>query len=283
MRSISRIIKAESRPMGGLSTYSPIPSRQLDQIDPFIFLNHHGPQFFPPNNNGLPFGPHPHRGIETVTFIISGDIAHKDSSGAKSVINGGGIQWMTAGSGLIHAELSSDEFIREGGDLEILQLWVNLPAKHKMTTPSYKGLQSDELAKIQPAPGIEADLIAGDWDGRKGSVNTLTDIFLSTIRMQKGSTLNMDIPGERNIFFYVVKGLIDVNDKEIPEFHLAEFENEGSKLSLEAQRDSIIILGHAHPLNEPMVAHGPFVMNTEEEIAQAYQDFREGKMGRWEE
>lgn len=281
MRRISRLVKAESRPMGGLSTYSPIPSRTLEQIDPFIFLNHHGPQHFPPNNNGLPFGPHPHRGIETVTFIISGDIAHQDSSGAKSVINAGGIQWMTAGSGLIHAELSSDKFIKEGGDLEILQLWVNLPAKHKMTPPSYTGLQAEDLVKVSPANGVEADLIAGSWNDNRGSVNTLTDLFLSTVRMEEGSSFSIDIPKERNIFFYVVQGLAEVNNTEVPAFHLVEFENEGSAIEIKAKENVILLLGHAQPLNEPMVARGPFVMNTEEEIAQAYKDFREGKMGSW--
>lgn len=281
MRTISTIYKAENRPMGGLVTRSPLPTRQLDQIDPFIFLNHHGPQHFPPHNNGLPFGPHPHRGIETVTFIISGDIAHQDTAGAKSVIDAGGIQWMTAGSGLIHSELSSDNFIREGGDLEILQLWINLPAKHKMTSPFYKGVPEKELVKLAIAAGVRLDLIAGTFNEHHGSVETLNDIFLSTLRMDAGSTFRINIPEERNIFFYVVQGEAEVNGTAISEFHLAEFNKEGSTLEITAKNHSIIILGHASPLNEPMVAHGPFVMNTEEEIAQAYQDFRDGKMGTW--
>lgn len=135
MKTIKKIHQAEFRPIADLITYSPIPTRTLDQIDPFLFLNHHGPQVYPPNNNGLPFGPHPHRGMETVTFIIDGDIAHHDSGGHTSVINNGGVQWMTAGKGLIHAEVSSEQFKKAGGKLEILQLWLNLPARLKMTTP----------------------------------------------------------------------------------------------------------------------------------------------------
>ena len=282
MRSIKKIHRAESRPMGDLKTHSPLPTRTLQQIDPFIFLNHHGPQTYPPNNNGLPFGPHPHRGIETVTFIISGDIAHQDTSGAKSVIDAGGIQWMTAGSGLIHAELSSDRFLQEGGELEILQLWINLPAKHKMTQPFYKGVPEQEMVKSRPADGVTIDLIAGQWNGETGSVSTLTDVFLSTMTFEKDASITLDVSAERNIFFYVIKGNLEVNGQHISEFHLVEFHNDNEKISIKAQEESILIFGHAQPLNEPMVAHGPFVMNTEEEIAQAYQDFREGKMGRWE-
>lgn len=281
MRTISTIYKAENRPMGGLVTRSPLPTRQLEQIDPFIFLNHHGPQFFPPHNNGLPFGPHPHRGIETVTFIISGDIAHQDTAGAKSVIDAGGIQWMTAGSGLIHAELSSDQFIREGGDLEILQLWINLPAKDKMTSPFYKGVQEKDLVKIPAADGVRLDLISGNYNGTAGSITPLNDIFLSTLRMDAGSTFTISIPEDHNIFFYVIRGTAEVNGTTVPEFHLADFNRDHTTLEVHARKDSIIILGHAMPLNEPMVAHGPFVMNTEEEIAQAYQDFRNGRMGTW--
>lgn len=281
MKTITRIYPSENRPMGNLITRSPLPTRTLQQIDPFIFLNHHGPQTYPPNNSGLPFGPHPHRGIETVTFIVSGDIAHQDTAGAKSVIDAGGIQWMTAGSGLIHAELSSDTFLKEGGDLEILQLWINLPAKHKMTQPRYKGVQKEEMVRIEVGEGVQMDLIAGTHKEHGGSVNTLTDVFLSTLSMKKGSTFTLDIPEERNVFFYVINGLLTVNEKEIHEYHLVEFGKDGTTLNIEAHEDSLIILGHATPLNEPMVAHGPFVMNTEEEIAQAYQDFRDGKMGKW--
>src|SRR5450759_363315 len=138
MKTIKANHKAEYEPIADLVTYRAMPTNHvaMNQLDPFIFLNHHGWQEYSPNNNGLPFGPHPHRGFETVTFILEGDLTHKDSSGATSVIKAGGVQWMTAGSGLVHAEISSDEFKKKGGPLEILQLWVNLPAKHKMTQPN---------------------------------------------------------------------------------------------------------------------------------------------------
>ncbi len=250
-------------------------------MDPFIFLNHHGFQTYPPKNNGLPFGPHPHRGMETVTFIIEGDITHKDSSGHESVIESGGILWMTAGKGLIHAEVSSSKF-KEGGDLEILQLWLNLPAKHKMTEPRYIGLQKDEITTFRlDQAKVNIQLIAGNWDDHKGSFEPLTPIFLSTINLDQNGRFSKNIPADENIFFYVVRGSVKVSGKQVPFRNLVEFNNEEGTIEVEAKEDSIIILGHAKPFNEPLVAQGPFVMNSQQEINQAYQDYQQGKFGPW--
>ncbi|MBL3655992.1 pirin family protein [Fulvivirga sediminis] len=282
MRTIKKIHKAISRPIADLKTVSPIPSATLEQIDPFIFLNHHGPQVYPENNNGLPFGPHPHRGMETVTFIVEGDIAHKDTGGHESVINEGGVQWMTAGSGLIHAEVSSDEFLKQGGDLEILQLWVNLPAKYKMTAPAYIGLQKDKIPAIKSEDGkTTINLVAGTIDGQKGAFDTLTDIFLSTISLEAGAQYDLKAPADRNVFFYVIRGNVNVNNTSVSYFNLVEFDNTGEDIRIKADEDSLILFGHATPFNEPLVARGPFVMNSEEEIEQAYNDFYAGKLGTW--
>ena len=144
-------------------------------IDPFIFLNHHGPQNYGPDNKGLPFGPHPHRGMETVTIIMDGDISHKDSSGNDSVIESGGVQWMTAGKGLVHSEVSSENFMKKGGPLEILQLWVNLPARLKMTPPKYKGLQKDYIPTTSFDQGkVWAQVISGKLNETEGAFETLT-------------------------------------------------------------------------------------------------------------
>ncbi|HUH32334.1 MAG TPA: pirin family protein [Daejeonella sp.] len=166
MRTIKQIHKAESAPIADLITYRALPTRSVNHIDPFLFLNHHGHQVYPPHNRGLPFGPHPHRGFETVTFILQGDLSHKDSSGAESVINAGGVQWMTAGRGLTHAEVSSKEFMQNGGNLEILQLWVNLPAKFKMVDPAYKGLQKEDIPTLKLDSGkVSIDAVSGNWGG----------------------------------------------------------------------------------------------------------------------
>jgi len=284
MRSIKKIHKAEYRPIDDLETYSPLPTRSLQQIDPFLFLNHHGPQHYGPDNNGLPFGPHPHRGMETVTFILEGDIAHLDSDGHKSVITAGGVQWMAAGRGLLHSEVSSEPFKKEGGDLEILQLWVNLPAKLKMTEPKYIGLQKDDIPHINENDGnVTIDLIAGSREGTSGAFDTLTDLFLSTIRFKSTGTLSFSIPTDHNIFCYVIRGEFTINDSSVEALHLVEFNNDDESVTIESNTDGIILFGHAEPFNEPVVAGGPFVMNSREEIQQAYQDFYDGKFGTWNE
>jgi quercetin 2,3-dioxygenase len=280
--TIKEIHPASYHPIADLITYNPLPSPKLRQIDPFIFLNHHGFQTYPKNNRGLPFGPHPHRGMETVTFILEGDIMHKDSGGHESVIEAGGIQWMTAGKGLIHAEVSSSKFKKEGGDLEILQLWINLPAKLKMTEPRYTGLQKEEITHFSMENGkVNVQLIAGEWDENNGSFETLSPIFLSTIAMEKGGKFTKNVPEGENVFFYIVRGEVKILGEKVPFRNLVEFTNSGGDLSVEASEDALVIFGHAKPFNEPLVAQGPFVMNTQQEIMEAYQDYQMGKFGTW--
>lgn len=282
MRTVSKIHKAESSPIGDLKTYRVLPTRSIDYIDPFLFLNHHGPQVYPAHNRGLPFGPHPHRGMETVTFILDGDIAHKDSGGHESVVTAGGVQWMTAGSGLIHAEVSSDDFKKQGGKLEILQLWINLPARSKMTKPFYKGLQKNGIPSIVLDDGkVTLNLVAGEWDGVKPAFESGIGVHLNTIYFSNEGKLTIPAPAKNAVFFYVIKGTLQVGDRIIPAFHLAEFNHDGDAISMLAKEDSILLFGHAEPLNEPVVAQGPFVMNTEQEIQEAYRDYQLGKFGSW--
>jgi len=282
MRSIRKIHEAEYSEIRDLKTWSPIPNPSLDQIDPFLFLNHHGPQEYPPNNQGLPFGPHPHRGMETVTFILDGDIAHKDSDGNKSVIIEGGVQWMTAGKGLIHAELSSEQFKREGGKLEILQLWLNLPKKYKGKEPNYRGLQESDIPTISLDDGkVHLHLVSGHCDNAEGAFESITDVFLSTVQFQQDGKLSLNIPQDRNIFLYVIRGQLDVNGTRVAKRHLVEFDNDDKSVKVVAHQESLLLFGHAEPLNEPVVARGPFVMNTEGEVRQAYLDYQQGKFGEW--
>ena len=278
MRTIKRIYKAEYRPIANLITYSPLPSRNLEMIDPFIFLNHHGPQNYGPDNSGLPFGPHPHRGMETVTIIIDGDIAHKDSGGNDSVIESGGVQWMTAGKGLIHSEVSSESFKKKGGRLEILQLWVNLPSRLKMIAPKYKGLQKDEIPVTVLDEGkVKAQVISGIINDSVGAFESMTGITLSTIFLEKEGVLKLKVPKEHNILCYIIKGEVKIHGDVIEKLHLIEFNDDDEQVYIEARENSIILFGHAAPFNEPVVFGGPFVMNTEEEIQQAYEDYKAGK------
>lgn len=282
MRTLKKVYEAEFSLIADLKTWSPLPTASLKQIDPFLFLNHHGPQQYPPNNSGLPFGPHPHRGMETVTFILDGDIAHKDSDGNRSAINAGGVQWMTAGKGLIHAEVSSEQFMQEGGNLEILQLWLNLPKKYKNKEPFYRGLQKEDIPKIRLNEGkVTLNLVAGSCERADGAFESLIDVFLSTVEFKKMGHLDIKVPAERNVFFYVIRGSLKVNGTLVEQKHLAEFKSDGEKLNISAKKESLLLFGHANPLNEPVVTRGPFVMNTEGEVRQAYLDYQEGKFGTW--
>lgn len=283
MRTVKDIHQAVYAPIDDLVTYRAIPTSSVEYIDPFLFLNHHGPQVYRQHNNGLPFGPHPHRGMETVTFILEGDIVHKDSSGHESVITAGGVQWMTAGKGLIHAETSSSAFKEKGGKLEILQLWLNLPASLKMTEPFYKGLQKDEIPSLKLDDGkVIVNLVSGDWDHQKAAFESATGVHLNTVYFQSGGELKLNnIPKDHNVFFYVIKGKLNANGTDVEAQRLAEFNNDGEGLHISAATDSILLLGHAKPFNEPVVAQGPFVMNTQEEIREAYHDYQQGKFGIW--
>ncbi len=284
MRTIKKVHKSDYSPIADLITYSPLPSKTVDQIDPFLLINHHGPQTYPAHNNGLPFGPHPHRGMETVTFIVNGDIMHKDSGGHQSIISAGGIQYMRAGKGLIHAEVSSENFKKEGGNLEILQLWLNLPSKNKMAEPIYKGFQKDEIPTSTVNDGnVTISILAGPWDDTPAAFETPTNIHLRTISFKTGCELTLDIPTTHNIFFYLVQGALKVNQQEVIPMDLVEFNNDHEHLTITAEKDSLLILGHAEPFNEPVVSQGPFVMNTEAEIRAAYMDYQSGKFGVWKD
>lgn len=261
-----------------LITRRALPGLHLNYLDPFLFLNHHGPQNYPPHNAGLPFGPHPHRGFETVTFIIEGSLAHFDNGGHASVIDAGGVQWMTAGRGIVHAEVSPDEFKRTGGPLEILQLWINLPGRLKMCAPRYLGLQAKDIPSIQDA-GATLRLIAGEWQGLRGPVDTHTGVFMSIVNLEEGGRLFAGGLQDRNVFIYVVSGAVMVEGGGIPEHHVPEFDLDGDELEVVANSETILLFGHAAPLREPVAAHGPFVMNTAEEIAQAIADYRAGRFG----
>jgi redox-sensitive bicupin YhaK (pirin superfamily) len=279
-KTVQRLHPAMRDDIGDLITQRPLPGPRIEQVDPFLFLNHHGPQVYPPHNRGLPFGPHPHRGFETVTFILDGLLAHRDSAGHESVIGPGGVQWMTAGSGLVHAEVSPREFMQAGGPLEILQLWVNLPPALKMTAPRYTGLQRDQIPVIESEDGkVRMQLVSGEYGGVSGPFESLTGVFMSTVEMKAGGLLYLDKLLERNVFLYVVRGVINIAPDTITAFHLAELDTVADELEIRAEQDCLLLLGHAEPIREPVVSHGPFVMNTREEINQAILDYQAGRFG----
>jgi redox-sensitive bicupin YhaK (pirin superfamily) len=274
-RTLRRLHRAVSDDIGDLRTQRPLPNEEIDQIDPFLFLNHHGPQVYGPNNHGLPFGPHPHRGFETVTFIVEGSLAHRDSGGHDSIIRAGGVQWMTAGRGLEHAELSPDDFLSSGGPLEILQLWVNLPKRLKMTEPRYVGLSAEQIPTVQ-GEGAAIHVISGEYDHTRGPVSSPTGITMMTIDLDESAHVVLPAPRDHNVFLYVVRGQISIEGKDVPAMNLAEMNDDGDSVDIAAAQRSLLIFGHARPFGEPVVAHGPFVMNTHEEIIQAIRDYQAG-------
>src|SRR3984893_9690919 len=269
LKTVKQIHPATRDDIGDLTTRRPLPSPTLNRLGAFLFLNHHGPQTFAPGNDGLPFGPHPHRGFETVTFILQGVLAHRDTAGHESVIHAGGVQWMTAGSGLIHEEISPEFFKREGGALEILQLWVNLPARLKWTPPRYVGLQRDAIQRIQVDEGrATVNLIAGNWRGRDGPVRSLTGVFMATVELQAGGHVSFDGLTGRDVFLYLVRGQLNIAGTEVHTFSLIEL-GAGDAVELVTATQAVLIFGHASPIDEPVVSGGPFVMNSAEEIRQA--------------
>jgi redox-sensitive bicupin YhaK (pirin superfamily) len=277
-RSVARIHPAQRDDIGDLTTRRPVPGPGLEQVDPFLFLNHHGPQTYRPGNNGLPFGPHPHRGFETVTFILDGNLAHHDTGGHESVIEAGGVQWMTAGSGLIHAEVSPPSFKAAGGPLEILQLWVNLPGRLKMTAPAYTGLQGEGIPPIAIADGNGIlNLISGEFAGVAGPIRALTGVFMSTIRLDAGARVDLPAPSDRSVLLYVVAGTVEIGGVAVDRWNLVTMRDDGDMVAIHASTDAVLLFGHADPIGEPVVSHGPFVMNTREEIGKAIRDYQAGK------
>ncbi len=282
-RTLLATYPAHRDDIGDLVTRRPVPGPGIDQVDPFLFLNHHGPQQYAPNNRGLPFGPHPHRGFETVTFILEGDLSHLDTGGHESVIHAGGVQWMTAGSGLVHAEISPEAFKRTGGPLEILQLWVNLPGRLKMTKPQYVGLQRDAIPAIAAADGkASIALVSGEWQGQRGPITSLTGVDMMVLTLTAGAQLDIPAPASKNVFFYLIDGAVQIGagaDAEVKGFHLARLGSDGDTVSVHATSNSRVLFGLADPIGEPVVSHGPFVMNTREEIHQAIRDYQAGLFG----
>ena len=278
-RSVLRRHPAHRDDIGDLVTRRPVPGPGIEQIDPFLFLNHHGPQTYPPNNRGLPFGPHPHRGFETVTFILEGELAHNDSGGGESIIRAGGVHWMTAGSGLIHAELSPESFKRAGGPMEILQLWVNLPGRLKMTAPNYVGLQAADLPTFRTDAGVTVEPVSGSWLGVEAPIQSLIDIHLAVLRMESGGRIEVPIARGRNVFLYGVAGSVSVGGTAVAPWRLVELNDDGDTVEISAEGAAIVLLGHARPIGEPVFSHGPFVMNTREEIVQAIHDYQAGRFG----
>lgn len=247
-------------------------------ISPFLLLDYAGPTDFPPSSEPRGVGQHPHRGFETVTIVYQGEVEHRDTVGNQGRIGPGDVQWMTAAKGILHEEKHGHAFTAQGGTLEMVQLWVNLPAKDKMSTPGYQEI----LATMIPVVKLDEEgnlmrIIAGEYHGMKGPARTFTPVNLWDMRLTPGHKTELRLPDGFTTLLLVLKGNVLVNGSEaVTVAELALFEREGNSIALEAHEDSTALLMSGEPIDEPVVGQGPFVMNTRKEIDQAMADFRAG-------
>lgn len=251
-------------------------------VSPFLLLDHAGPMDFEPADRPRGVGEHPHRGFETVTIVYSGEVEHRDSTGAGGRIGPGDVQWMTAGAGILHDEFHSEDFTRAGGVLEMVQLWVNLPGEHKMTAPAYQTLLDAEIPSVSLPDGAGiVRVIAGEFDDRNGPARTHTPMNVWDLRLERSGVARLDLPEGWNSMLVVLHGTVQVNGHEIArEGQLVTLGPQGDAALLEANSAATVLVLSGEPIDEPVVGHGPFVMNSSEEIRQALSDYASGRFGR---
>jgi redox-sensitive bicupin YhaK (pirin superfamily) len=253
------------------------------EMSPFLMLDLAGPAEFPPTTERKGVGTHPHRGFETVTIVYDGEVSHKDSTGQGGTIGPGDVQWMTAGAGILHQEFHSDAFAKQGGVLQMIQLWVNLPAKHKMTAPGYQPISSQSIPEIELSNSSGSiRVIAGEYQGRVGPAKTFTPMNVFDIRLKKGEELVLPSPDAWNTSVVVLRGALESSgnyDVIAKDAKMLMFSQEGEGIKVKALEDTVALLLSGEPIAEPIVGHGPFVMNTREEIEEAIDDFNRGAFG----
>jgi redox-sensitive bicupin YhaK (pirin superfamily) len=257
------------------------PGLGMQRMDPFILLDYNTKYIFPPSETPRGVGPHPHRGFETVTIAYKGKIQHHDSEGNGGIIGVGDVQWMTAASGILHKEYHEKEWSKKGGEFQMVQLWVNLPAKDKMSAPKYQAIENDKMSKV-PLPGNAGyvEVIAGEYEGEKGSADTFSPIHIFNAHMKKGGKAEFRLPAEFNTALLVIEGKVIVNDTEkVVTDNFALMANDGEHFLIEASEDAVVLILSGQPLNEPIAAKGPFVMNTQQELIKAFSDYNSGNFG----
>ncbi|WP_336146228.1 pirin family protein [Marinobacter salarius] len=250
-------------------------------ISPFLLLDYAGPSEFPPAQRPRGVGQHPHRGFETVTVVYSGELEHRDTSGAGGLIGEGDVQWMTAGAGIVHEEFHSQQFTEQGGLLKMVQLWVNLPASAKDTPAAYQTLLNKDIPRVSlEDDGGALRVIAGEYLEHKGPANTFTPINVWDLKLEPGARVNLPVPKGHTTLVAVLNGSVQINDTDVlREAELANLDREGQEIVLESNNDARLLVLSGEPIDEPVVGYGPFVMNTEGEIKQAMLDFQSGKFG----
>ena len=268
----------------GFRVHNFIPGRHpldMKRMSPFIMLDYNSKFHFPPSKKPRGVSVHPHRGFETVTIAYKGKVAHHDSAGNSGVIGEGDVQWMTAAAGILHKEYHEEEFSKAGGDFQMVQLWVNLPAKDKMSKPKYQGITNDNINKYKLEDGVSViEVISGEYNHVKGTASTFTPVHLLNARLKKGAQAEFTFPEHYNTGLLAVDGNVIINgDQELKQDHFALLNNDGETFTIQASEDAVVLVLSGEPINEPIAAHGPFVMNSRQEIIQAVDDFNMGRFG----
>ena len=271
----------------GFRVHNFIPSgfrMDMHRMDPFILMDYNSTYHFPPSDEPKGVGVHPHRGFETVTLAYKGKVAHHDSSGGGGTIGEGDVQWMTAASGVLHKEYHEAEWSKTGGDFQMVQLWVNLPAKDKMGPPKYQAIKSTDMGRYELEDGAgHIEVIAGAYKETKGPASTFTPIHMMNAKLAKGGKADFQFPANYSTVVLVLEGSITINGTEaVATDHLALMADEGERFEVQAQEDAVALILSGEPINEPIAAQGPFVMNTQEELMQAFDDFKNGEFGHLE-
>ena len=281
-RTIQSVEYGEPMNMGGFPIRQALPSSNLEMLDPFLLL-HHAKIDIAKNvdvkNAGV--GAHPHRGFSPVTFIFEGGVHHRDSRGNDHVVYAGGTQWMNAGMGVIHSERPPANIHELGSTQELIQLWINTPAANKMDAPAYIPVTKEDTPVVRSADGLTSiQVVAGELNGVKGPITPQTSINMFTIHIKKGGTYFIPFASSHNAFIYALEGNIHINEQSaLAAFYMASFNKDGEGVQITATEDSVLLMGTGEPLNEPVVSHGPFVMNNQTQLLEAFRDYQMGKMG----
>lgn len=268
----------------GFRVHNFIPSYyglDMQRMSPFIMMDYNSKFHFGATDRPRGVGVHPHRGFETVTIAYQGKVEHHDSAGGGGIIGQGDVQWMTAASGVLHKEFHESEWAKKGGIFQMVQLWVNLPAKDKMSAPKYQAIENKQMTQVSVGSnGSLVEVIAGEYEGQKGPASTYTPLHMMNAKLKKGDIANFNFPPNFNTCLLVIEGDIQVNKTEhAPENHFVLMARDGEDFSIEANEDAIVLVLSGEPINEPIAAHGPFVMNTRQELMEAFNDFQNGKFG----
>lgn len=283
LKSVKDIVVSPLVNMGAIRLRQPLPTSEIENVDPFLLLHHYGPYMISEFNNPFDLGPHPHRGFEPITLLFKGEQFHRDSLGNEMIVKAGGVQWTTAGNGIIHAESPTKDFVKRTGELEGIQLWLNLPAKDKMMTPNYQHLENEQIPKIfSEDKKVQLNVIAGNQKYESGLIKTQTAVNVFTANADENGTLEIEIPESHQSLIYLLEGEILVNDAEVlkkGENQMITFNQDGDTIKFEATKKSTILILSGEPIKEKVTQYGPYVMNTQTEIMEAMRDYQKGKMG----